>query len=349
MAIKTLKTGEIIEIIPAIDVSQQSLARFYSLAYPERANFLINHWKWLYSGRNSQNIQCWPIVARAQNGTIVAHAATIPTHVIIDNELLDARWFVDYFVSEQFRGMGLASILIDEVMDSAEIVAIIGSSSAAKPVFRHHGWSECFGTISYSLPLKISNNVRFRSAPFQRLLRITDILLNRYYRIRKGVVTNDFELLPLTSRNLQRFTDNALDFPVGVAQLHDNTFLTRRLIDFPLSHQIRVYSSTHSTALIRFTKSGGYSRMNILKIMTTAPIQFFKHILALGLEHCVDEIALVSSDKVLQDSFNRLFPIRKNIPFYLFSRTRTLPSSTSMKSVRWEMIDSDLDLVHTSC
>jgi len=348
MSTKTLKNGERVDIIPAIEASRQSLAIFYSLAYPARANFLINHWKWLYSGRNSQNIESWPIVAQTQSGTIIGHAATIPTHVIIDNELFEASWFVDYFVEETFRGQGLASILINEVMNSATILAIIGSSSTAKSVFRHHGWAEYFGTVSYSLPIKISNHPRFRLAPFRRLLPTADYFIKKYYQLKNRAGTDEFELLPLTQTMLKIFTDDLSDVRDCILQHHDEIFLTKRLIDFPFNKQIKVYRSKHSTALLRFTNSGGSNRINILKTKTTSPVLFFKQILALGLEHDIDEITLVSSDREAQDSFDRLFPVRKDIPYYLFSHTQRLPASTPVKPARWEMIDSDLDLVHTN-
>ena len=100
----------------------------------------------------------------------------------------------------------------------------------------------------------------------------------------------NIDLLPISLCNLKDFTNNVSNSAETFTPFHDESFMKWRLLDFPFQDEIKVYSSTHSSAVIRFVRSTNYSRINVLKVKTTIPSKLFKDVLAIALNNYVDEI-----------------------------------------------------------
>ena len=340
----TLRNDRPITIVPAAASSQKRLYEFYARVYPDRTNFLNHHWKWLYSSDRLKTPHSWPITAVDQAQSIVGYAGIIPGCFNIKGKIIEGAWFVDYFVNKEFRGTGLAGSLIQQVMSSSPLVATIGSSQKGEAVFRHYGWTEVLGPRYYSLPINLSRHPRFRSSKIKHILAPADIISRQYWKLKSHSHGEDYDLKPITTPLLKEFIDDRNNLAVDFSQYRDEGFLRWRVLEFPLQDQIRVFYSSNSKALLRCAKSPQYFRITVLALKSKDPLLFFKHIIQIAHKMRADEIALVSSDPILQQSFNKCFPVKKNLPMYFYSQSNYVSPLPSIDSMRFEMIDSDLDL-----
>jgi len=334
------------EIVPAISIAPARLKDFYCHAYPDRANFLSQNWKWIYSGVDPTNPTQWPLIAIASSGQLVGHASTIPATFAIDGKKKSGRWFVDFYVSPNFRGRGVGSALIRKIMDSAPILAAIGASQQGRKTFLKHGWSEHSGPTLFSLPINISRHPRFRHSILSPGLKIVDATRRTYYGVRVRNSNSQYGFAPVKDKIPRELYDGIeADFQIG--QLHDTCFLEWRIFHSPIRNQIYLYQSDHSIALLGIIKSNDYLRINILKVSGNAPKRFSEDMLKIAIKCQADEIAVVSSIESQKKEFGKVFPIKKPLAFYTYTNSELDMSNFPTATSRWEFIDSDLDLAYS--
>jgi hypothetical protein len=340
----SIKHSEI-TFTPAIGLAQSDLDDFYRTAYPTRSSFLVNRWKWLYSGRNSENIESWPIVARVRSNRVIGHASTISTKINLWGTLVDARWFVDFFVLPEFRSAKVASTLIELVMESAPLVAILGSSDRGQSVFRRHGWSEHRNTTAFILPIRFSRHPRFHSFRYSAALNALDRIRLLYFQSKVRGSTSNYQLSSCSKDNIVPLIDAESSETPEFSQVHDDVFFQWRIFSSPMSKELKLYKSGHTTALFRLINAANYRRLNVLKVISDNPRQFCHDLLAIALDNNTDELSLFSSNNAHNRVFLKYFPIKKQAPLFLHSNNLFIPRPSPSLGFRLEMIDSDLDLI----
>ncbi|MEO2172938.1 MAG: GNAT family N-acetyltransferase [bacterium] len=334
------------EVVPAISLPPGHLKDFYYRTYADRADFLTRHWKWIYSGGTPKNSELWPIIAKTASGQLIGHASTIPATFCVGGEKVSGRWFVDFFVSPDSRGGGVGSVLIKKIMDSASIVIAIGASQQGARTFLKHGWAEHSDSTLFYLPINISRHPRFRSNILSKGLSLIDVVRRIFYNAKAGNRRGDYSLDRI-NHEIPTELHEQVPMDYRISQLHDPTFFEWRLVRSPMRDQIYLYRSHHSLALIRLIKGARFLRLNILKVKSNSPKDFCQDMLHIALQYRADEIAVVSSTNSQQRIFEQFFPIRKPLPFFLFSNPSLQISDLPITNSRWEFIDSDLDLAYS--
>ena len=107
------------EIVPATGVPAPCLNAFYETMFPERAEFLKQHWRWLYRVAEYD----WapsPAVAVAE-GRIVGHAGIIPVILRHQGEERRAMWLVDLAILPELQRQGLGMALTRALMEQCPI------------------------------------------------------------------------------------------------------------------------------------------------------------------------------------------------------------------------------------
>jgi GNAT superfamily N-acetyltransferase len=341
-----MRRPEKYELIPAADAPVEVLARFYQVAFPSRAQFLINHWRWHYSGIDPSNLAEWPLLAIDTKGEILGHVSTIPTNVTCRGRVFRGSWFVDFFVMPKARGLGIGGALIQRVMGAAALMMAIGASSYSLPIFRRYNWVEIEGTVKYSNILRLSEFPRIRKLRFPSLVPKTlDLALNfagstpnRIY----GTVGEVVDITAAPSQFLQGW--ECLSASDHDAKPPSRDFVQWRLDANPLGGRLFLHTTDYGKALTRVFSRNGIRELNILSIESSNTDRVLAHLLHWASTQKMSRISLVTSCKKIQSCARRWFLFKRLLTPFYFSNDPNLLSVIMDSPPDWQMIDGDIDL-----
>lgn len=144
------------EIRTATSVDEGALRRFYARAFPQRASFLSEHWRWLYRVGRFPGIE--PLVL-VSDGNVVGHAGVIPLLLERLGHASPAIWFVDFFILSEFQGRGWGRALTERWMNMCPDRITFCNDRSIK-VFRAFGWRESGEARVCSLPISLPGAFR---------------------------------------------------------------------------------------------------------------------------------------------------------------------------------------------
>lgn len=140
------------EIQKATAIPPGLLTPFFAAAWPDRAAFLDEHWRWLY------RVDRFPghePLALLEGGKVVGFAGAIPVKIARDGKESTAIWFVDFHLLAEFRGLGHGKALTQAWMAlCARRITFCNDESMR--VFLKLGWTERTGALALSSPLSLS-------------------------------------------------------------------------------------------------------------------------------------------------------------------------------------------------
>jgi hypothetical protein len=282
---------------------------------------------------------------------VVGLISSYPIQVIHDKQKYDASWFVDMYVLPDYRGVGLAGYLWRQVMHASQLVFSISPNKISLQMFRKTGWTEIPGTYYFSLPLGLSRS-RFSSnsklAPF---FSSFDKCWHKLYQTRA--------LLQIGPHRRDTYHIDPVSWPVfsdvfgnecslcdpPLQILYDSKFYRWRIENCSIGGEMLIHRSDHALALIRVIRATDIRQANILLLQTDCPSTFFSHITNWAILQQLDRVVLATKHPKIIRAASRWFPIKKHIPYFVYSTPQSLANKLDADTLSPQLIDSDLDLM----
>jgi len=230
------------EIRTASSVDDGALRRFYAAAFPERAAFLGDHWRWLYRVGRFPGIE--PLVA-VDGERVVGHAGAIPLTLSRLGVEAPAIWFVDFSILREYQGRGGGAALTEAWMKLCPDRVTFCNDRSIR-VFRKFGWRERFDASVRSLPIF--------DGPVRLALRA---LLAGAPELKTGP-------LPADPAELSRALDDASAGPVRVVR--DEDWTRWRLYEHPRAAEHLLAEHDGVRAVLRLFNSLGRRRAHLLHV-----------------------------------------------------------------------------------
>jgi hypothetical protein len=332
-----------IELVSAKEVSQEQLGKFYELAFPRRARYLVSNWMWHYGGPNGSNLSCWPLVAVAPSGQVLGHVATIPSTFDDGVDGVSAAWFVDFFVLPAARSLGVGGELIRRVMRASPLMMAIAVSKYSLPIFRRYGWREVPG------PTRLSSVIQFKDfcpAQSPRLWRVAssmiDVPLNslrsRAINLegRTGVYGDTTEIDRCTALDL---------LTLGVDQhIWDNQLIEWRLNDSQIGGRILLHQAGEEIALSRVFRNQDRIELHVLSFGGRVSSVIFGYLLRWAIRENVSRVVIVTGNQTIKRLARKHLFFGKPMTPFFFSENKSLLERICSSPPNLQMIDSDLDM-----
>ena len=229
------------EIRKASSVEDGALRRFYADAFPERAAFLSEHWRWLYRVRIFPGIE--PLVL-AEGGRVIGHAGAIPVVLERGGVRETAIWFVDFKILPEYQAKGLGAELTKAWMALCPDRVTFCNDRSIR-VFRKFGWRERFDAGVRSLP------ILGPARPAYRLLLA-------------GAPRPAVGPLPSSPAELARLLDDPAPSPVRVVR--DEDWVRWRLYENPRAAEYRLAEHAGVKAVVRLFDSLGRRRAHLVHV-----------------------------------------------------------------------------------
>ncbi len=234
------------EIRKASEVDEGALRLFYSGAFPDRAGFLGEHWRWLYRLGRFPGIE--PLVL-VEGERVVGHAGVIPLTLSRLGREAPAIWFVDFALLPEHQGKGHGKALTEAWMALCpDRVTFCNERSIL--VFRKFGWKERFDAGVRSLPIIGAARPAYR------------LLLAGAPRLCIGP-------LPASPAELAPVLDDSSRAPARVVR--DEDWIRWRLYENPRRAEYRLAEHDGVKAVVRLFDSLGRRRAHLLHVGPGAP------------------------------------------------------------------------------
>ncbi len=266
-----LQDGRTLQLVPASCVRFSALTAFYVDSYPNRAISLAENWTWLYNGISTTNTNRWPLVAIDKDGTVVGHISSYPIQVCHAAARYNAAWFVDLYVLPDYRAVGLANILWQEVMQAADIMLSISPNKVSLPMFLKSGWIDISGAYYFSLPLNLQRNQHFSRKKEYTLLGLLGYIWRILYATRASFHEQLFHIERPSWNLFEKYFSNNNVVDNSLQIVRDETFFRWRIEQCSIGGDIFIQAKSGENSAI-FTHDGGAALHydNAVKFETTS-------------------------------------------------------------------------------
>jgi GNAT superfamily N-acetyltransferase len=254
------------EIRKASVITDEAMSLFYTAAFPDRADFLSKHFRWLYRYRTFPGIEALVLV---DGERVVGHAGVIPQKISRLGVQATAIWFVDFSILPEYQGKGYGKDLTKAWMAMCPD-RITFCNDRSIEVFRKFGWQERFDAKVLTMPLELSVPMARFGAWGEGAGRALNGAWLGLQRLRTASAP------PLETIPLPQDAGRLMDFLGDPAQA--GTFLVRdadwfrwRLLENPRRDELRLARAKGVTAVFRLFTSLGRRRAHLLHVGPGAP------------------------------------------------------------------------------
>jgi len=249
------------EIRKSSSVDGGELRRFYADAFPDRAEFLSAHWRWLYRVGEFPGIE--PLVL-VDGSRVVGHAGAIPFTLAHAGKAETAIWFVDFSIVPELQGKGHGKALTEAWMALCPRRVTFCNDLSIR-VFLKLGWAERAGARVLSQPFELSAPLSRRFGP---LGAMTGKVLNAPSRAVLGALASGAPAasvipLPDDAAALSVLLDDRLA-PSRVAR--DAAWIKWRLLDNPRRSELLLAQAGGVAAVFRLFESLDRRRAHLLLV-----------------------------------------------------------------------------------
>jgi GNAT superfamily N-acetyltransferase len=333
------------EIKRATAVPAAALNRIYDRMFPERAEFLKEHWRWLYRV-GSYDWAPAPLVATTTAGQVIGHAGVIPILLRSGRAEHRATWFVDLAILPDWQRQGVGQALIRASL--AQCPLHLGfCNERSLGALLQCGWLLDQRTQSLQLLLRPELHPKLQNslAPVGKLAGVAARAL---WRARAA--GQQLEAIPATTDNLAQLWEETETGALHVRRSPE--FLRWRIVDHPHASEhfiLRASADSTYAALARLTRAEGFHRLHLLALQmrqrdADALSKFFAGIVRWALAQEVHRILMVTSDAETARVARRWFPIATNLRFIYCSANEQDWQLLDGTEQLWECIDNDFDL-----
>ena len=254
------------EVISAYEINEKELIDYYSIIYGQRIRSLKNNWKW--QNRSVYYDNSAPFVICDKEGKVIAHLGMMPFKMLLNGNIYDAQWLIDFSVCPDYRRKGLGHIITKKWMEFSDIHLTCCNYRAIK-IFKDLGWHQSpfsFFQVIFIRPFSHKKLSRYFPSSFKHGLNrlsksLLSILYNKYSYPLKNVV-----IRKLNDINLLEFLNsNRVGNHIG-STFRDLSFLKWRLLESADSYLYRIFESQDSELkfIIKLNDVGGVSHIDIL-------------------------------------------------------------------------------------
>ncbi len=345
---------ENIEVVGSTEIPEQALGTFFEQMYPDRAEFLKRHWRWLYRIDEFPDLE--PPLVAVLDDRVIGHVAQIPVFIRRGDRQVLAAWGVDGGVLNRYRGSGIGW----KLMDLWSRRYSVGMGFCTEALFRillKQGWSPRTTTNYLHLPLKPHHHPKFR----RRIPAIPAQLGGKVWNLVERLIitlrTEGWQPLRQVSLSSQKVEHwSILRYPGGwKAPLHvarSADFLLWRLLNCPFREQYQILEMEDASvsAVVRLFQIGDLKRARVISISGTASsratmYRFFGSLASWAMKRDVDILSMVSSDPDVVRWAHRWFPVRSQLRFACICNDLEGEKMMQGEDHVWELMDYDLDFL----
>lgn len=330
------------EIVKATEIEFAEMGRFYREAFPERGDFLAEHWRWLYRVGRFPGIE--PLVL-VDGGCVVGQAGVIPVMLARLGKTAPAMWFIDFKLLDAYQGKGHGKALTEAWMAQCSD-RITFCNDRSIEVFRKFGWKERFDSSALTRPISLSAPMRRRwgaaggvvgavlSGPARAWLRVRTL----------GAPALTTAPLPLDAGGLAERLDTATDEPRVV---RDADWVRWRLLENPRRAELVLAEAGGVSAVFRLFDSLGRKRAHLLHVgpgAAPARAGLIKAFVRWALDQNADDLWMAANEEALIAAGEPLFARRSALRFAWHSSDGAVADALA-KPLPTQGIDSDHDLL----
>lgn len=330
------------DIRNASTIEHGAMSRFYTEAFPNRAAFLSEHWRWLYRLGRFPGIEPLVLVSGER---VVGQAGVIPVMLSRLGKTAPAMWFVDFSILPEFQGKGHGKALTEAWMAQCPD-RITFCNDRSIEVFRKFGWKERFDSSSLTRPVELSAPFARRwGAPGELLGSALSGPARAWLRVRSlGAPALTVSPLPLDAGGLAE----RLDAPSGEPRVvRDADWVRWRLLENPRRAELFLAEAGGINAVFRLFDSLGRKRAHLLHVgpgAAPARAEMLKAFARWALERGADDLWLATSDEALLGAGAPLFARRSPLRFAWHSSDGAVMEALT-RPLTTQGIDSDHDLM----
>jgi len=337
------------------DVGEGALATFYEQMFPERAPFLVRHWRWLYQVGHKDSIPA-PLLAIVE-GRVVGHGGLIKVVLQRGDERRNAVWMMDFAVRPDYQRGTVGGGLV-QVGSSYCPLRIAFLNERSWGMVSKMGWQTHFQTVAFQLPLRPEKLPRIQSLTKRWLgmpavSQLSGAMIRSVYKS-LTLVTRPLEAVPATRESLKPFTrvqnGTALQVPRSAE------FLQWRVLSHPHAGEyfvLRPAGSDECSAIARVMDLGGYRRLHFLALQQQGDNSrilsgFFAGVVRWALAQNIDHIVFVTCDPAVARIAARWLPLKSKQRFAFHADDDAGREFLGSADQRWELLDSDFEMMFES-
>lgn len=236
------------------ELNNLELIDCFSKFYPEKCKFLIKNWKWLY---RTELFGHEPIIMMYEK-CMIGFAGSISTNIVKENNIIRAKWFVDFVIEDKKRNLGLGKILTKKWMDNDSVCLTFCNNISLK-IFKGFGWTESAPVYETRL---ILNPVKF----IKVLKRFNIDFFRHLFTSSKPIV----DITPVKIKNnrniiIELFNIHNLKKSNNKIYIcRDEHWLDWRIFRSPLVDRYLLFEYKSSFLIIDFFFLNGIKRLSIL-------------------------------------------------------------------------------------
>ncbi|MCR4295957.1 MAG: GNAT family N-acetyltransferase [Elusimicrobia bacterium] len=330
------------EIRKASTILGSVMSRFYGDAFPERAAFLSEHWRWLYRLGRFPGIE--PLVL-VDEERVVGHAGVIPLTLARLGREAPAMWFVDFALLPGYQGKGHGKALTEAWMAMCPDRVTFCNERSIQ-VFRKFGWKERLDARVLTQPLELSVPLARFGALGSAAGKVLNPAWRAWLRARsRGAPALETAPLPLDAGGLaERFAEPAGG---GTRVVRDAEWFKWRLLENPRRDEHLLASAGGVDAVFRLFESRGRRRAHLLHVgpgPEAARAVLVKAFARWALEQDADDAWTAASEPALLAACSPFFSRRHPLRFAWHSDDAAV-SEALAGPLSTQGIDSDHDLM----
>lgn len=208
--------------------------------YPNRSDFLIKNWKWLY---RVKLFGIEPLIMMEKE-EIIGFAGSISVNINNKYNVKKAKWFVDFIIDKNRRNNGLGKILTEEWMKD-DLLFLTFCNNISLKIFKKFGWIESTPVYDSRLvlnPFKFFSITKNLDIDFFRNLLIST---NTTKIVTPIKLKDDINLL------IELFDNHSKKKPyLSVQIVRDHNWLNWRIFESPFINRYLLFKYQSSFIII---------------------------------------------------------------------------------------------------
>ena len=261
------------KVISAHEIEEKKLIDFYKIVYPHRLKSLINSWKWL--NRSDYYNNSAPLIMIDQDGDIISHFGMMPFKMVLDNEIYNAHWLIDFVVHPDYRRAGLGHIITNKIMGFSDIQVTCCNEKAIK-IFIKLGMITSDASFYHLFFIKPFNHKKLRVYFPSFIRRIFNFMSNYILSLlyeKRAFPKESIMVEELNDYNVKSFINSNMKGDLIATTDRNSSYLNWRLVKSPDKNAYRIFSSKSSNIrfIIKLSDKKKYNCINIL--MQNEPVK----------------------------------------------------------------------------